>query len=168
MTNKKLLRDTFEKYAGAIYRFCYVRIRSKEVAEEIVQETFIRFWKYMESGNEVYNIKSFLYRISNNLIIDYSRKRNARWRKEESLENLIERNQKFEPSYSGGEKIEEDVLFRQVMDNIKKLPREYQEILILRYVEGLAPKEIAEIKNTKPHNVSMKINRATKALRELK
>jgi len=101
-----------------------------------------------------------LYRVANNLIIDESRKK-----KEESLEVLMEKSPAYEPSYEGHKSIEKKILYGQVVDGMKDLPPDYKEILVLRYIDDLDPKEIAEILETNANNVSVKINRAVKVLK---
>ena len=83
-TNDTFL-TAYDKYADAIYRHCFFRVFSKEKAEELTQETFMRTWQYLEDGKEVLNLRAFLYRVANNLIIDHSRKK-----KEERLDNFHE------------------------------------------------------------------------------
>ncbi len=152
--------SAYENYSEAIYRHCFFRVYSKTRAEELVQETFMRVWQYLMQGKKVENLRAFLYRVANNLIIDESRKK-----KEESLEVLMEKSPAFEPSYEGNKSIEKKVLFNEVVDGMKDLPPDYKEILVLRYVNDLDPKEIAKILDTNANNVSVKINRAVKALK---
>src|ERR1051326_7992250 len=152
--------QSYESFHDAIYRHCFFRVYSKTRAEEMVQETFMRVWQYLMQGKKVENLRAFLYRVANNLIIDESRKK-----KEESLEVLIEKSPAFEPSYEGGKTIEKKVLYNQIVQGMDKLPPDYKEILVLRYIEDLDPKEIAEILETNANNVSVKINRAVKALK---
>lgn len=152
--------ESYDQYHAAIYRHCFFRVYSKTRAEELVQETFMRSWQYLAQGKTVDNLRAFLYRVANNLIIDDSRKK-----KEDSLEVIMEKSPGFEPFYEGGKKIEKQVLYNQVIAGMEFLPEDYKEILLLRYVEDLDPKEIAEILNTNANNVSVKINRAVKALK---
>ena len=74
---EKEFLQAFEKYADDIYRHCYFRVYDKELAEDLVQETFIKTWKYIISGEEIKNIRAFLYKVAVNLIIDNSRKKKA-------------------------------------------------------------------------------------------
>jgi len=149
-----------ENYSAAIYRHCFFRVYTKTRAEELVQETYARVWQYLMQGKTVDNIRAFLYRVANNLIIDDSRKR-----KEESLELLMEKSPGFEPFHDGHKTMEKQVLFNEVVESMDNLPVDYKDILMLRYVNDLDPKEIAEILNTNANNVSVKINRAVKALK---
>jgi RNA polymerase sigma-70 factor, ECF subfamily len=152
--------SAYDNYSEAIYRHCFFRVYSKVRAEELVQETFMRVWQYLMQGKKVENLRAFLYRVANNLIIDESRKK-----KEESLEILMEKSPAYEPSYEGHKSIEKKILYNEVVDGMKDLPPDYKEILVLRYIDDLDPKEIAQILETNANNVSVKINRAVKALK---
>lgn len=157
---QKQFLDAYENYQAAIYRHCFFRVYSKTRAEELVQETYMRAWQYLAQGKVVENLRAFLYRVANNLIIDESRKK-----KEDSLEVLMEKSPAYEPFYEGGKSIEKQVLYHEVIEGMKFLPEDYREILMLRYIDDLDPKEIAEILDTNANNVSVKINRAVKALK---
>lgn len=150
----------YDSYSAAIYRHCFFRVYSKVRAEELVQETFTRVWQYLLQGKQVENIRAFLYRVANNLIIDESRKK-----KEESLELLMEKSPGFEPFHDGHKTMEKKILFNEIVEGMDSLPADYKDILMFRYVNDLDPKEIAEILNTNANNVSVKINRAVKALK---
>lgn len=54
----------YDEWADAIYRHCFFRVYSKERAEELVQDTFMKTWQYLEKGNEVENLKAFLYKVA--------------------------------------------------------------------------------------------------------
>lgn len=151
----------YDEWADALYRHCFFRVYSKERAEELVQDTFMKTWVYLSQGNEVANLKAFLYKVANNLVIDNSRKK-----KEQSLEALMEDSNAHEPSYEGHKEIENSVMFGQVMEVMKELPDNYRELLIMRYVDDLHPREIAEVLGVKPNNISVTLNRAVAALKE--
>src|SRR6185503_9024516 len=121
--------SAYDSYEAAIYRHCFFRVYNKTRAEELVQETFMRVWQYLMQGKTVDNIRAFLYRVANNLIIDESRKK-----KEESLEVLMDKSPGFEPSYSGHKTMEKKVLYNEVLEDMEELPPDYKDILMLRYV----------------------------------
>lgn len=157
---QKQFLDAYDNYGEAIYRHCFFRVYSKTRAEELKQEAFMRVWQYLMQGKVVENIRAFLYRVANNLVIDESRKK-----KEESLDVLMEKSPAYEPFYEGHKSIEKKIMFNDVVENMDNLPSDYKEILSLRYLQDLDPKEIAEILETNANNVSVKINRAVKALK---
>lgn len=153
--------EAYDKYADAIYRHCFFRVFRKGRAEELVQETFMRSWEYLVEGKRIENFRAFLYRVANNLLIDESRKK-----KEESLDQLLENDAAAEPSYGGHKDAERQILLKEVVSEMQGLPHEEREILVMRYVDDLDPKEIAEILEITPNNASVKISRAMKALKD--
>lgn len=157
---KKEFLAAYDQYAEAIYRHCYFRVFSPGRAEELVQETFLKTWQYLQAGNSVRNIRVFLYRVASNLIVDEARKR-----KEPSLEALTEESDAFEPSISGRDELERGVLLRAVRERMKELPEEDRKILTMRYIDDLDPKDIGEILGMSANNVSVRLNRAVKGLR---
>jgi RNA polymerase sigma-70 factor (ECF subfamily) len=159
VTENEFLK-AYEDYADAIYRHCFFRVFSKPLAEELTQETFMKTWQYLEGGKEVENLRAFLYRVANNLIIDYSRKK-----KEERLDNILEAAPEIEPAYDGRLKIEDDEMAREVIRTMDQLREDEKNILMMRYVEELDLKEIAEALDISVNNVSVRLNRAMKALR---
>src|SRR5690606_23115332 len=64
-------------YSDAIFRFCLVKTSSRELAEDLVQETFMRYWQSLSSGKEMRNTRSLLYTIANHLVIDWYRKKRS-------------------------------------------------------------------------------------------
>ncbi len=157
---QKQFLEAYENYKEAIYRHCFFRVYSKVKAEELVQEAYMRTWQYLAQGKEVENLRAFLYRVANNLIIDDSRKK-----KEDSLEVLMEKSPANEPFYEGGKRIERQMLYNYIVENMHNLPEDYMQILRMRYIDDLDPKDIALILETNANNVSVKINRAVKALK---
>ena len=57
-----------EKYYSSIYQYCYLHTHNQEYAEDMVQETFERFFGALISGAEIKKTKSYLYSIAGNII----------------------------------------------------------------------------------------------------
>ena len=152
--------EAYDKHSDAIYRHCYFRVFSKQRAEELVQEAFLRAWQYMSEGKDVENMRALLYRIATNLIIDDSRRR-----KEESLDGMLESETISEPGEDGRKNLELGILAKDVYAKMKELKPDEREILTLRFVDELEPREIAEILEITPNNASVRINRAVASLR---
>src|SRR5690348_11175821 len=81
----------YEEYADALFRHCMIRVRDRDLAKDIVQETFSRAWLYLSEGKKIEHIRAFLYRVAGNLIVDHSRRK-----KSASLDKLMEEDD-FEP-----------------------------------------------------------------------
>lgn len=153
----------YDECADAIYRHCFFRVFSKGLAEELVQEAFLRTWEYLDKGDKrVENLRAFVYRVANNLIIDHSRKK-----KEANLEALLEQAPQREPSADGQQELERGILAKEVLRVVGELPEDERRIIVLRYVDELEPREIAEVLDISPNHASVKLNRAMKSLRGL-
>lgn len=159
-TTKEEFLAAYERYAEPIYRHCYFRVSSASQAEDLVQETFTKVWQYLSEGKPVENMRAFLYRVATNLIIDQSRRR-----REVSLEALQEADGSFQPSTDGHRVVEKKVLMSEVHAALGLLREDEREILVMRYIDDLGPQEIAEVLGTSANNVSVRLNRAVKALR---
>ncbi len=150
----------YEDFSDAIFRYCYFRLYHRELAKDLAQETFIKTWEYIAKGGKVQNIRAFLYRVARNLIIDESRKKRMF-----SLDLLREKG--FDPAVSMEEEIQSHAGVRDVMKFLSDLEPKYREVIILRFVEDMSPKEIAEAIGESENNISVRLHRAIKKVREL-
>ncbi|MCF7815812.1 MAG: sigma-70 family RNA polymerase sigma factor [Candidatus Pacebacteria bacterium] len=157
----------FDEYSDALFRHAIYRLSDRERAIEIVHDTFTKVWSYLRSGHEVDTYKPFLYKVINNLIIDEYRRR-----KELSLDSILAEEGVDEGSfpelYEGG--IEELTFMldaKKASLLICELPIVYREVLTLRFVDGLGPKEISELTEETENVVSVRIHRALKILKGL-
>lgn len=151
--------DAYEACADAIFRFCYFRVGNSAVAEDLVQETFTRTWKYLSDGHEIDSLKAFLYRTARNLIIDGSRKKKL----DASVEERTELG--LEPKDDDAESILLKIEWHELLRKMNLLTDSERELLLLRFVEGYTPKEIACLLQESPNTVSVRIHRAKKTLK---
>jgi len=150
--------ETFRLYSDAIFRFCLVKVTNQQLAEDMTQEVFMRYWKSLREGKDITNVRAFLYTIANNLAKDwYKRKKSIPLEEDESHSAaLISRESSPETmaAYS------EAVAMIEGMEDIDR------EVLLLRLVEGFEPRDIAEIIGETPNVVSVRLNRAMARLKE--
>ncbi len=145
----------YDTFSPAIFRHCLFKVSDRELAKDLTQEVFTRVWKYVAAGNKVGNIKAFLYRVANNLVVDEYRKK-----KGISLDKLMEDG--FDVS-TGEEKRVYDIFDgKEAVLILNKIDPKYREVIMMRYMEGLLPKEIALILNETENSVSVRINRGLK------
>lgn len=148
----------YDQYSDAIFRHCYFRVFDRERGKDLMQEVFLRAWEYLARGEEVQNMRAFLYRIANNLIVDESRKK-----REASLERLQEDG--FDPGKDETEQWQGRLDRERILSMLDHLDEGYRNILIMRYVKDLSPSEIAEMTGESANTVSVRIYRGLKQLR---
>lgn len=160
---RQLLSEAYGQYAPAIFRHCWCQTCSREDAEELTQDVFLRTWEYLRGGHTVDNMKTFLYRVSDNLIIDMARRRKRRKTEEVSLEALQEKG--FDPGQDETEHIREKLEVWKILMEVSG--KETYRLLTMRYLEGMVPTDIASILGVTPNVVSVRLHRALKDLSQL-
>lgn len=157
----------FEDYNDALFRHAQLRISNRERALDLVHDTYTKVWTYVRGGHEIENFRPFLYKVLNNLIVDEYRKR-----KEASLDAILEQEGVDEGifdelSESTVESLAATLDGKKAFQELEKLPDEYREVIILRYVDELGPKEISELIEESENVVSVRIHRGLKMLRTM-
>jgi RNA polymerase sigma-70 factor, ECF subfamily len=156
----------FEEYSDALFRHAFLRISDRERAIDIVHDTYTKVWSYVRGGHEVDSFRPFLYKVLNNLIIDEYRKT-----KEASLDALFEIEGVDEGSFAdltsnNVESLAATLDGKQAFALLEELPDSYREVLILRFVDELGPKEISNLIEESENVVSVRLHRGLKLLRE--
>ena len=151
--------EAYDAYSDAIFRYCYFRVYDRQRACELMQECFMRTWQSIVDGKEIKSMRAFLYRVANNLIIDHVRKK-----KEASLDAMTEGG--FDPGNDGHKEIELAAEAGQVMKLLDRIDEEHRDVVVMRYLDDLSPKEIAEAIGETENVVSVRLHRAMKKLRE--
>ena len=151
--------ELYEANADSVFRMCLFKTSNREVALDLSQDIFTRVWGYLVDGNEVENLRAFLFTVARNRIKDYYKKK-----KTFSFTNAgIEDEEELLPSDSVTSDRAEHL---ELISIIQKLPPQHAELIQLRYIEGLPIEEIALIYNARPNTLSVKIHRILKSIRE--
>ncbi len=150
----------YDEYADAIFRHCYFRTFNRERARDIMQDTFTRTWEYLSQGKPVENLKAFLYKVANNLIIDQSRRK-----QEASLDGLME--QGFDIPVQEHEQIITGIHGRQALKVVELLDEKYRDVVVMRFIDDLNPREISQIIGETENVVSVRIHRGMRQIRTL-
>lgn len=156
----------FEEYNDALFRHALLRISNREKAIDLVHDTFTKVWSYIRDGYEIDTFRPFLYKVLNNLIIDEYRKR-----KEVSLEAMLEVDGVDEGSFEELSESTVEVLAatidgRKAFELLEELPDQYREVILLRFVDQLGPREISELTEESENVISVRIHRGLKLLRQ--
>jgi len=152
----------YDTLADAIFRYCYYRVSDRDIAKDLVQETFTRTWKYLVDEKEIKNMRAFLYRVANNLVIEEYRKKKST---PVSLDKLQEKG--FDPGHDEGSKIQSIVEGKDILALLERLESQNSDVVIMRYINELSLKEISEILGESENTISVRIHRALKQIRIL-
>ena len=141
---------------GDLYRYAYWLTRDPTIAEDLVQETFLRAWKAIDSLQDDKAAKSWL--------ITILRRENARRfeRKQFDLVDLDDFPQSNPNALHSEQEMENEWLRRQ----IARLPEEYQEPLLLQVIGGFTGDEIAELLGLNKNTVMTRLFRARNQIKE--
>ncbi|MDO8523688.1 MAG: sigma-70 family RNA polymerase sigma factor [bacterium] len=150
----------YESHADAIFRFCCYKLRDREAAVEITQDTFTRIWEYIARGKTIEHFRAFAFRTARNAIADYVKK--ARPLYEHDLAEVAERLLDHSVESTAPDMAE----LSGVLGCLRGLSEDDQELVMLRYTEGMSVKDIAADLGERPNTVAQRLKRALQALRE--
>ena len=143
--DESALTILIDKYRSRIFGFIISKVKNKEIAEDIFQETFIKVINNIRRGkyNEQGKFIVWVMTITHNLIMDYFRKQ----KKRKFLKSTDDFNV-FDFINNGELNVEQKLIKEQVLDHLKilinELPIEQKEILQMRYYSKMSFKEISE------------------------
>jgi len=159
---ERQFKESFTEFAGNIFRYVYFKVSEYELAKDITEDTFVRYWKVLVKEERVNSHKALLYFIVNGLIIDYYRTKKKS--KNVSLENIDERFLSVEDDVEDA--IAQKQALEEVYKKVKKLKKEHQDILFLHFIEDVSVKEIAFIQKKKENAIRVLLHRALKELKK--
>lgn len=144
------IRDNYDQ----LYKYCYWKVKNHSDAEDLTQETFLRFVGNLTDYTEQGKPKALLYTIARNLCIN--------WYKQIKLFSLSETQESIiSAEIDEITKVENRIAIEQYLG---ELPLEQQEILMLRYGQELQVNEIAHIMKITRFTVMYRIKTAISTL----
>ncbi len=158
--------ELYDQYIEKIYRFVYLKVSHKQEAEDIVSDVFLKAWNYLTdsqrgSTDEIKSFSGLIYTIARSSLVDFFR---ARARRRECTIEVLE-NIAHEDTIESSINTRQDI--EQILRVLKKMKREYQEIIVLKYIEELSAAEIAKILDKNTTAVRVTLHRAMKILKRL-
>ena len=135
---KKDFEEIFRKYSSIIFQYAYKFLKDKDLAKDVVSETFIKFFRFYSAIKDKAILKWLLI-TAKNVIVDILRERE----KILPLEELKLSDNKNNPEETFF--LKKDL--ERLQEIVRKMPQSLYEIYQLYYQEGYSIKEIAEMKN---------------------
>ena len=152
-----MLSQLYERYSREIYLYLFSMCRSREAAEDLTQECFVR--ALLALPEEHGNMRAWLFRVARNLLFDQAR----RGRREVPLEDWEDAQDPREDPLAAFLRDEER---RRLLRQISSMDRRKREVLILQYYSGLRQKEIAALLGLTEENVRVLSLRARRELKK--
>ena len=143
-----------EQYGSSLLRMSVLYLKSVDLAQDAVQETFIKAYRYFNEYRGESSEKTWLITICVNTCRDMLRSAWFRHQSRIDLDSLPERPSDFV--------FPDDTVLTEVM----RLPARYREVILLRYYEGLKLKEVASALQLSDGKVRNRLNKANNILRD--
>jgi len=158
--------ELYDLYIERIYRFIAIKVSERHTAEDLTSDVFLKTWNYLtqDSKGREEAIKSFsglIYRIARTTLVDFYRS------KAKNQELPLETIEDMGDSSRVIENIHISQEAQAILSMVKNLKREYQEVILLKYIEELSTAEIAEILGKKKTNVRVTLHRAMNMLKSM-
>ncbi len=148
----------YNTYADDIFRYLLVRVRDRQLAEDLTADSFMKAWLRLDSF-DFKQTRPWLYKIAKNTMTDH-------WRKKQPL--LIEKEVEV---VSGAESLEEQVdkqlSAERIQTALATLPKEMRSVVTLRFILGHSARKTGESLGLSEGNVRVIQYRALKKLKEV-
>lgn len=159
-------RQLFEAHAGALRRYARRFVRSRETAEDLVQEVFFRLWRGWDALDTGTGIRAYLYLATRSRALSHLEREK---REAGACALAFPRGMVAdEPALPADveTKLDADDVTRAIEQVLAAMPRRQREVAALRLRHQLSTADIARRLGISPRTVEVHIARATKALRE--
>lgn len=160
--DEQALEVIFRTYYPGLVGFVRRYVKTTEIAEELVQDLFLKLWSRRGSLGEIDSVKTYLFRAARNTALNHLRRRKLEheWLEKEGTTVTEER------SLEGDEAVTESEVAAAVRAAVDRLPPRCREVFMLSRDGGLTYGEIAKSLGISIKTVETQMGRALKALRE--
>lgn len=152
----------YDHYQPKIYRFVLVKVSHREEAEDLTHQIFLHAFEHIGRYERMgFPFSSWLYRIARNAVIDHYRTKKHPLSLDEVDESLFAAHDPQNLS------LDERIDLDRVMKAIRTLKEEYQDVLLMRFVEDLSPREVAAALDKSEGSVKLIQHRAVRELKKI-
>ncbi|MGI6696441.1 MAG: sigma-70 family RNA polymerase sigma factor [Christensenellales bacterium] len=142
-------------YGSALLRMCYVYLKDAALAEDAVQDTFLKAYKRLHTLKDADSEQAWLMRIAINTCKDYLR---TAWLRR--VDRRIDIATLPEASH------DPEMPDATVVEAVMALPRKYKDVVLLRYYQGMKIKDVADALGISMDAVKTRLRRANDTLRQ--
>ena len=164
--------ELVRRYQQKVFNFGMRMCGESRDAEDLVQETFLNVFRYLEGFRYETRFKNWMFRIATTACLKKKRKPKHAPERELSLEEFMPKEGDELPDKAPEwaraplAQVLNEELARHLKQAIIDLPKKYRLVVVLRDMEGFATEETAQILDISPANVKVRLHRARLYLRE--
>jgi RNA polymerase sigma factor (sigma-70 family) len=151
----------YERYSAKLNIYCVFKSKNSPDAEEIFEDTWLKFLDRIRQGKVPESVLSYLYAIARNLLIDKYRAENSKKSITIEYQDYLNFEDGFN-QYSTQNLIEADELKEVIMSVLSNMDKIYSEVFVMQWFGGLSQKEISETLDISLSAVKMRSHRAMK------
>jgi RNA polymerase sigma-70 factor (ECF subfamily) len=155
--------EFYELHLHEIYRYILFRVYDHDEAEDLTAKVFLEAWEDLtirQRLRKIRNIRAWIYRIAHNKVVDYHRRRKP----QEPLDDNPDK--RLQGAWLESE-LDDLFISRKLVEGVQRLPANYQEVIILRFINQMSNAEVAEIMNITESHVRVLQYRALHRMRLL-
>lgn len=165
----KLFESIYYEYIDNLFRFALFRLTDREKSIDVVQDILTKYYVYLKKlrsdeslkDTQTLNHRAYLFRSLRNAIIDQ-----YRLKKNFSLDHLVEEGYDIQSEEDITSITSTELSFKHVLGHINMLKPELQELLYMRYLEGLSVSDIALALQERENSISVKLHRVVDTLKK--
>lgn len=163
--------SVYDEYIKKVYRFIFFRVPKEEIAQDLSHEVFVKLLNYLKNNsNEIISLMGLIYKICRTEIAGYYSSKQAvndqAFELSEEIDSRIDKSFRKEDVLDKA--VDKKIRSETIMQYIKKINnKEYQEIIILRFIEDMSFVQISEVMNKKINTSRSSLSRALKELKKI-
>ncbi len=152
----------YKHYQPKIYRFVYLKVGRREEAEDLTHHVFLKAWQNIENFKpRGFPFGSWLYRMARNQVIDSYRTKKTEASIDDIDSDSLKSDEEAESSFDLSLEVQ------TVRRAILQLKPEHQDVIVMRFIEDLSIKEVADALNRSEGAVKLLQHRAMEKLRAI-
>ncbi|MEM7103147.1 MAG: sigma-70 family RNA polymerase sigma factor [Bacteroidota bacterium] len=167
--NDQIFEEEFLPQIDALYNFAFHLTYDEDDANDLVQETYLKAYRFIDKYNEGTNAKAWLFKILKNAFINQYRKKSKQPTKVD-YEEIVSYHDGEDSKYAGyldmREEIFQGMMGDEVTNAINALPVDFKTVILLCDIEGFTYEEIAKITDIPIGTVRSRLHRARNMLKE--
>lgn len=162
MLSNKEMNELMDTYSGYLLQISYTYVKNWTTAEDLVQESFIKFFRSSDQFREESTIKTYLTRIVINTCHDYLRS----WKNKKQIFSNFLLKKVPDPAKGIEAKLIASVEQTELTRHVMQLPVIYREVILLFYYEEYTSSDVAELLDLSENTVKTRLRRGRTILKE--